>query len=45
MNETLTIACEDSSIKVLEIQKEGKNKLTIDNFIIGMKIPKGTKII
>ncbi len=45
VNETLTIACEDSSIKVLEIQKEGKNKLTIDNFIIGMKIPKGTKII
>jgi methionyl-tRNA formyltransferase len=45
LDETLTVACEDNSIKVLEIQKEGKNKLPINNFIAGTKIPKGTKII
>ena len=45
LDETLTVACEDNSIKVLEIQKEGKNKLSINNFISGTKIPKGAKII
>ncbi len=45
LDEILTVACEDNSIKVLEIQKEGKNKLSINNFISGTKIPKGAKII
>ena len=40
----LTIACKDKSIKILEIQKEGKDKQSADNFLLGNKIIKGEKI-
>ena len=45
LDDKLTFACKENSLKVLEIQKEGKNKLSIDDFIVGTKIIKGTKII
>ncbi len=44
MDDELTIACSDYSIKVLEIQKEGKNKLLLEKFLIGNQIKTGQKI-
>ena len=44
INEDLTIACSKNSIKVLEIQKEGKKSLSISKFLIGNKFKKGEKV-
>jgi len=41
LSEELTIACKDKAIQVIEIQKEGKKKLSIKEFLAGSKIPKG----
>ncbi len=41
----LTIACNKQSIKILEIQKEGKNRQSIDQFLLGNKIKQGESII
>ena len=41
LDEKFIIACKERSIKILEIQKEGKTKLSIDNFLSGNKILKG----
>ena len=43
LDEKFIIACKDRSIKILEIQKEGKKKLLINDFIIGTKIIKDLK--
>ena len=45
MDDNLTIACKEKSIKVLEIQREGKKKMTTKNFLSGIKIKKGKIII
>ena len=45
IDEKLIIACKDKSIKILEIQKEGKNKLNIQDFLKGTKFSKGDTII
>ncbi len=45
IDNNLTIACKDKSISILEIQKEGKSKQFIDQFLLGNKITKGEKII
>ncbi|MDC0525093.1 methionyl-tRNA formyltransferase [Pelagibacteraceae bacterium] len=37
----LTIACKDKAIKILMIQKEGKNALNAKSFLAGYKIKKG----
>ena len=44
IDEQLTIACKELSIKILEIQKEGKSKQLIDQFLLGNKIKQGEKI-
>ena len=44
VDEMLTIACKEQSIKILEIQKEGKNRQQIDQFLLGNKINKGESI-
>jgi len=44
LDDKLTIACGDNSIQILEIQKEGKNKLLLDEFLIGNQIKEGQKI-
>ncbi len=44
LDEKLTIACKDKSIEIVEIQKEGKNKIGIEEFIKGNKISKGQNI-
>ena len=45
IDNNLTVACKDKSISILEIQKEGKSKQTIDQFLLGNKISMGEKII
>jgi methionyl-tRNA formyltransferase len=41
LDENLTVACKFDSIKILEIQRQGKNKQTIKDFLLGKKISKG----
>jgi len=42
LDENLTIACKSDSIQILEIQRQGKNKQTTKNFLLGKRISKGT---
>ena len=42
LGENLTIACKSDSIQILEIQRQGKNKQTTKDFLLGKKISKGT---
>ncbi len=40
----ITIACKDKSIKILEIQKEGKGRQLTNQFLLGNKIKQGETI-
>ena len=40
MDENLTISCKSNSVQILELQKEGKNKQTVREFLLGNKISK-----
>ena len=42
MDENLNVACKSNSIQILELQKQGKNKQTIKEFLLGCKITSGT---
>ncbi len=41
LDDNFTIACNDKSIKIIEIQREGKNKLLLKDFLLGTKIQVG----
>ena len=41
IDDKLTIACNEQSIKILEIQKEGKSRQLTDQFLLGNKIKQG----
>ena len=41
LDNDFTIACKDQSIKIVEIQREGKNKLLLKNFLAGMNFKVG----
>ena len=43
-DDKLTIACNSQSIKILEIQKEGKSRQLTEQFLLGNKIKKGESI-
>ncbi len=45
IDDNLTIACKSNSIQILELQKEGKNKQTTKEFLLGNKINKGVNLI
>ena len=45
LNDKLLVSCGENAIKILEIQKEGKSILKIDDFLSGNKIPIGAKLI
>ena len=45
LNDKLLVSCGENAIKILEIQKEGKSVLKIDDFLSGNKIPTGAKLI
>ena len=42
LDENLTIGCGSDSIKILELQRQGKSKQTTKEFLLGKKINKGT---
>ena len=44
LDDELTIACKEKSIKISMLQKEGKKKLTSKDFLTGYKIKKGEKL-
>ena len=44
LNENLEIACGNNSIKILEIQREGKRAQKTNEFILGTKIKKGSNL-
>ena len=41
LDDNLTIGCGSNSIKILELQRQGKNKQTTKEFLLGNKINKG----
>ena len=45
LDDKLTIACNEGSIKILEIQKEGKSRQEIGQFLLGNKIKQGENIV
>ena len=42
LDENLTVGCKLDSIKILELQRQGKNKQTAKEFLLGKKIIKGS---
>ena len=44
LDKNFSIACADQSISILEIQKEGKKKLNIKDFLVGAKITVGDSL-
>ncbi len=44
LDEKLTIACRKKSIKILVIQKEGKSRQAVEQFLLGNKIKKGENL-
>ena len=45
LDDELTIACKENSIKISMLQKEGKKILKVKEFLAGYKIEKGEKLI
>jgi len=45
LDNNFTIACKDQSIKVIEIQREGKNKLLLKDFLLGINFKIGDLIL
>ena len=41
IDSNLTIACSEKSIKIIEIQKEGKTRQTAEKFLLGSKLKQG----
>ena len=44
LDKNFIIGCKDKSIKITEIQREGKNKLLLENFLLGMNFKIGDLI-
>ena len=42
LDDNLTVACKSNSIKILELQRQGKNKQTVKEFLLGKKINSGS---
>ena len=45
LDNNFTIACKDRSIKIIEIQKEGKNKLLLKDFLLGVNFKIGDAVL
>ena len=41
LDNNFIIGCKDKSIKITEIQREGKNKLLLENFLLGINFKIG----
>jgi len=42
LDENLTVACKSNSVQILELQRQGKNKQTAKEFLLGKKIVTGS---
>ena len=42
LDEELIVGCSEQAIKILEIQKEGKNKMSSKKFLVGSSFKKGS---
>ena len=45
LDENLTVGCKSNSIQILELQRQGKNKQTAKEFLLGKKINKGAILV
>ena len=45
LNDKLVISCKNKSLKIMEIQKAGKSRQSVDQFLLGNKINKGEQIL
>mgnify|MGYP006089509985 CR=1 FL=1 len=45
IDEKLTVACKINSIQILELQRQGKNKQTAKDFLLGKKISTGSSLV
>ena len=45
IEENLIIACKSNSVQILELQRQGKKKQTIKEFLLGNKIKKGAILV
>ena len=45
LDDNLTIGCETGAIQILELQRQGKNKQTTKEFLLGKKINRGKVLI
>ena len=45
LDDNLTIGCESGAIQILELQRQGKNKQTVKEFLLGKKINKGVTLV
>ena len=45
LDKNLTIACKSNSIQILELQRQGKNKQTTKEFLLGKKISNGSILV
>jgi methionyl-tRNA formyltransferase len=44
LDENLTIACGDGAIRILDLQRAGKQPMKADEFLRGTKLPAGTRV-
>jgi len=44
LDENLTVSCKINSIQILELQRQGKNKQTAKDFLLGKKISRGSSL-
>jgi len=44
LNDYLEVSCYNKSVKILEIQREGKRPQNINEFMLGSQIKKGTNL-
>jgi len=45
LDENLTIACKSNSVQILELQRQGKNKQTTKEFLLGKQIGNGSILV
>ena len=45
LDNELTIGCSENAIQILEIQKEGRNKVSSKEFLKGNKLEKGLSLL
>ena len=44
LNKNFTVACSENAVQILELQKEGKQKMKAKEFLTGNKLEIGTSI-